>query len=163
MWHLEQSRGEAKTFYPHFLSQEASIVRKRKGAPPTLPSPSLATLKLKGRGKGDAKVCRHQPSLSLPLGFDSHLLPHLQNSLPLGIRCQLHFACQRSSLANFWHKILHIFCINLQVGFKRPWLQLHRRKHHCICSEKQLSGEHTWCVMECGKVMLTRLGGMPIP
>lgn len=120
----EIDQGEAKRFYSHLLSQEASIVRKRKGAPNS-PFPftghSPAERQGKGRPQGPPSLLQ-TPTKPLPtlLGFDSHLHPHLQNSLPLGIRCQLHFACQRSSLANFWHKLLHIVCINLQVGFKNP-------------------------------------------
>lgn len=158
MWHLEQTKGKPIDCIP--TSQGASIVRKRKGAPNS-PLPLLATLKLKGRGKGRPQTLVQTPTKPLPplLGFDSHLHPHLQNSLPLGIRCQLHFVYQRSSLANFWHKFLHIVYINLQIEFKRPWLPIMQEETLLHLQWKVTLGRaHLICHGVLGKSYYFRLG-----
>lgn len=51
MWHLEQNKGEANRFYPLPLSQEDSIVRKRKGAPNS-PCPFTGHSQAESQGKG---------------------------------------------------------------------------------------------------------------
>ena len=72
-------------------------------------------------------------------------MPPAANSATLGVRCQLHSTCNRFSFGSVCHKLLHVVCVHLQVGFKRSRFQLCKRKHNdCVCSQTRPSGEHSW-------------------
>lgn len=71
----------------------------------------------------------------LPSSPQLGLSPHSQPSLPSDYRCWLHFTSK--VFTNFYHKLLHIVCIHLQVRFealilimqeKTQWLHLRSKK-----------------------------------
>lgn len=94
----------------------------------------------------------------LPSSPQLGLSPHSQPSLPSDYRCWLHFTPK--VFTNFYHKLLHIVCIHLQVRFealilimqeKTQWLHLRskkafRRAHLVWYVMSAVKGMHAACV-----------------
>lgn len=145
MRHLEQSEGRPIDSTPtrlwRCLYSEEEKESPQLSLPINWPRPSWKTGEGRPRGLGSLLQTPTKPLPPLTC------IPTPKQPPP---RYQMSAAsiCKKSSFVNFCHKLLHIVCINLQIGFTRPWFQLCKRKHDWGEGSQGCTPDLLWCAGE---------------